>query len=38
MIFLIGLQCAKIGFDEIQFDYIRFPTDGSLSQMRFKRP
>src|SRR5262249_16525329 len=37
-IFLIGLQCAKIGFDEIQFDYIRFPTDGALSQMRFKRP
>jgi len=37
-IFLIGLQCAKIGFDEIQFDYIRFPTDGALSQMRFKKP
>src|SRR5262249_35164551 len=32
------LQCAHLGFDEIQFDYIRFPTDGALSQMRFKHP
>ena len=35
---LIALQAAKIGFDEVQFDYIRFPTDGSLSQMRFSKP
>ncbi len=35
---LIALQAAKLGFDEIQFDYIRFPTDGSLSQMRFSKP
>ena len=35
---LIALQAAKIGFDEVQFDYIRFPTDGSLSQMRFAKP
>ena len=35
---LIALQAAKLGFDEVQFDYIRFPTDGSLSQMRFSRP
>jgi hypothetical protein len=35
---LISLQCAKMGFDEVQFDYIRFPTDGALSQMRFIKP
>jgi hypothetical protein len=35
---LIALQAAKLGFDEVQFDYIRFPTDGSLSQMRFSQP
>ena len=35
---LIALQARKLGFDEVQFDYLRFPTDGSLSQMRFSRP
>ena len=35
---LIALQASKLGFDEVQFDYIRFPTDGNLSQMRFSRP
>jgi hypothetical protein len=35
---LIALQAARLGFDEVQFDYIRFPTDGSLSQMRFAKP
>ena len=35
---LIALQAAKLGFDEIQFDYIRFPTDGQLSMMRFSKP
>ncbi len=24
----VGIQCAAIGFNEINFDYIRFPTDG----------
>lgn len=24
----VGVSCAEIGFDEINFDYIRFPTDG----------
>jgi hypothetical protein len=37
-ILLIALQASKLGFDEIQFDYIRFPTDGALSQMHFARP
>jgi hypothetical protein len=35
---LIALECAKIGFNEVQFDYIRFPTDGSLVLMRFSKP
>ncbi len=37
-IHLISLEAAKIGFDEIQYDYIRFPTDGAMGAMRFSRP
>jgi hypothetical protein len=29
----IAEQAAKLGFDEIQFDYVRFPSDGNLSQV-----
>ena len=29
----IAVQAAKLGFDEIQFDYVRFPSDGDLSQI-----
>jgi hypothetical protein len=31
----IGRAAAMQGFDEIQFDYVRFPTDGDLSQAVF---
>ncbi len=31
----IGKAAALQGFDEIQFDYVRFPTDGDLSQAVF---
>lgn len=31
----IGEAAARAGFDEIQFDYVRFPSDGDLSLMRF---
>ena len=31
----IAEQAAKLGFDEIQFDYVRFPSDGDLSQIRY---
>ena len=31
----IAAQAAKLGFDEIQFDYVRFPSDGDLSQIRY---
>jgi hypothetical protein len=26
----IAVEAAKAGFDEIQFDYVRFPTDGNI--------
>ncbi len=28
-------EAALLGFDEIQFDYIRFPSDGNLSQIHY---
>jgi hypothetical protein len=31
----IAEQAAKLGFDEIQFDYVRFPSDGDISQIRY---
>jgi hypothetical protein len=31
----IAAQAAKLGFDEVQFDYVRFPSDGDLSQIRY---
>jgi hypothetical protein len=31
----LAVAAAKSGFDEIQFDYVRFPTDGDTSDMVF---
>ena len=31
----IAIEAAKKGFSEIQWDYVRFPTDGKLLSMRF---
>jgi hypothetical protein len=31
----IAVQAAKLGFDEIQFDYVRFPSDGDITQIRY---
>ncbi len=31
----LAVEAAGYGFDEIQYDYIRFPTDGDLSTMDF---
>jgi hypothetical protein len=31
----IATAAAKAGFDEIQFDYVRFPSDGDLSLIRY---
>ena len=32
----IGVAAAKAGFDEIQFDYVRFPSDGDISQIVYR--
>jgi len=34
----VAREAALKGFDEIQFDYLRFPTDGKLSAARYSRP
>ena len=31
----LSRELVKIGFDEIQFDYVRFPSDGDLSTIRY---
>jgi hypothetical protein len=31
----LAVAAAKAGFDEIQFDYVRFPSDGNLSIIRY---
>lgn len=33
----IASYAASLGFDEIQFDYIRFPSDGDTTQCRYSR-
>ncbi len=33
----VAKAAAKVGFDEIQFDYTRFPTDGDLSNVKLDR-
>ena len=32
----IALELQNLGVDEIQFDYIRFPTDGNLSAIKYR--
>ena len=34
----IAREAAQKGFDEIQFDYVRFPTDGKLAAARYSKP
>ncbi|NUM25285.1 MAG: putative glycoside hydrolase [Candidatus Buchananbacteria bacterium] len=31
----LAKEAIKLGFDEINFDYVRFPTDGNIKQMAF---
>jgi len=31
----LGIEAANMGFDEVQFDYVRFPSDGDLSNAEF---
>ena len=32
----LAKELSGLGFDEIQYDYIRFPTDGPLKQIQYK--
>jgi hypothetical protein len=34
----IAKEAVRKGFDEVQFDYVRFPTDGKLSAARYAKP
>jgi hypothetical protein len=34
----IAKEAIARGFDEVQFDYVRFPTDGRLSAARYAKP
>mgnify|MGYP006278310835 CR=1 FL=1 len=34
----VAQYAAELGFDEIMFDYVRYPTDGDATQMAFKDP
>ena len=34
----IAQEAVRKGFDEVQFDYVRFPTDGKLSAAKYSKP
>jgi hypothetical protein len=34
----LAQEAARMGFDEIQFDYVRFPTDGAIGRATFSLP
>ena len=34
----VAQYAAELGFDEIMFDYVRYPTDGDASKIAFKDP
>ena len=34
----IAERCAKLGFEEIQFDYIRYPSEGNTALCRYSKP
>jgi hypothetical protein len=34
----IAKEAIERGFDEVQFDYVRFPTDGKLQAAKYARP
>jgi len=34
----IAKEATSLGFDEINFDYVRYPSDGSISQIDFNIP
>jgi hypothetical protein len=34
----IAREAVRRGFDEVQFDYVRFPTDGRLAAAKYSKP
>lgn len=32
----LAKELSQLGFDEVQYDYIRFPTDGKLKEIQYK--
>jgi hypothetical protein len=34
----LGVEACQIGFDEIQYDYVRFPTDGDIENIAWSQP
>ena len=34
----VAAAAARAGFDEIMFDYVRFPSDGDVGAIRYSRP
>jgi hypothetical protein len=34
----LAKEAVRKGFDEVQFDYVRFPTDGKLAVARYSKP
>ena len=34
----LALEACRLGFDEIQFDYVRFPSDGDISVLGYDVP
>jgi len=33
----LAVEAAQLGFDEIQFDYVRFPSDGAVSRVVYSK-
>jgi hypothetical protein len=34
----LAVEACRLGFDEIQFDYVRFPSDGDISTLAYDQP
>jgi hypothetical protein len=34
----LGVEACQLGFDEIQYDYVRFPSDGDIESIAWSQP
>ena len=34
----LGVEACQLGFDEIQYDYVRFPSDGDIANIAWSQP